>query len=63
MALRWKKCQVNTADTRLNLFIASRIITHLVDNIYRSTAVLTDTSKNQVPSTKSGTCGSADTTP
>ena len=63
IALRWKKCQVNTTDTRLNLFIASWIIAHLVGNNCRSTAVLTDTNDNQVPSIKTGPCGSADTTP
>ena len=61
--LRRKKCQVNTTDTRLNQFIASWIIAHLVGNNWRSIAVLTDTSGNQVPSIKSGTCGSADITP
>ena len=63
IALRRKKCQVNTTDTRLNQFIGSWIIAHLVGNNWRSIAVLTDTSDNQVPSIKSGPCGSADITP
>jgi len=46
-----------------DLFIATWITTHLVCNSSRSTALLTDISNNQVPSTKSWICWSADITP
>ena len=54
--------KVNRTNTRLDLFIASWITTHLMCNNCRSTGVLTSTSNNQVLSMKSGTLCSADIT-
>ena len=54
--------KVDTTDTRLDLFIASWITTHLVCSSCRSTSVSTGSSNNRILSIKSGTWWSADIT-
>ena len=49
----------NKTDTRLDLFIASWITTHLLCSSCRSTSVSTGTSNNQILCTKSGMLWSA----